>query len=756
MTSDPNAPPGAQLIRRAATVPEHLARQEMAESGELQAYFHVLLDHRWLIGAIALVVGLMGLLYALSARSIYESNMTIQVEETIPNATKNVLSEASSLVESKRATVAEMELLRSRQVIAPVVSALRLAIDVQPRYFPLVGAAIARAHSGVLSTPGLFGTGGYVWGREKLVVSSFEVPLSLQGRAFTVTATGNNTYRLSDAQSGGVWNGRAATPLRMHISGNEVVLLVEQLDARPGAQFLLRSGSKQAAAAAIQTGLHITEQGKQSGVVDVRLEGDDPARIHAILTETAREYLRQTLARKREDAENSLAFLNAQLVPLRAQLDQSEALYSQFQRRHGTLNLADEARIGVEQAAAARVRRAELEQRKADLLSRFTENHPILMGINSQLKEMDRGARRNGDAIRALAEVEQEEQRLTRDIKIKSELYNALYATAQQLRVVAASKASNVRLIDAPTLPEASVKPNRALIVSASVVAGLFLGVVAAFVRRAVFAGVDGPKSVERLLGTNIVHVSIPHSSYQRQLIKQAERGSRLIPMLARVAPEDPTIDALRGFRAALQFSMPHFRNNIVMITGPTSRLGKSFLSANSATVIAASGKRVLLIDADLRKGHLHRYFDNIQTPGLYEAVTGAVPVHKLIRHEVMKNLDFISTGTLPRNPSEFLTQANLAALLAAVRDKYDLVMIDAPGVLDVADSLVIGAQAGAVFLLARAGVTSESELKETIVRLNQAGIVPEGILFNDLRVRRGSHGYQYKASEAQQIDCAG
>lgn len=756
MTSDTDTPLGAHLIRRASNLPEHIARQEMNETGELQAYFHVLLDNRWLIFVVAFVVAMAGLLYALSAKSVYESNMTIQVEETSPNATKNVLSEASSLVESKRATVAEMELLRSRQVIVPVVTALRLSIEVQPKYFPLVGAPIARARSGTLSTPGLFGMGGYVWGGEKLDVSVFDVPVSLQGHGFSVTATGNDAYRLSDPKTGAVWDGRVAKPLHVTIGGSDVVLLVERLEARAGAQFSLRSSSKQAAAAIIQKGLLITEQGKQSGVVDVRLEGNNPVLINAILAETAREYLRQTLARKREDAEKSLTFLNAQLVPLRAQLNQSEAQYSQFQRRHGTVNLADEARVGVEHAAAARARRTELEQRKADLLSRYTENHPILVGINSQLRAMDAAARQDGDAIRMLAEVEQEEQRLTRDIKVKSELYNALSATAQQLGVVAASKASNVRLIDAPTFPEVPTKPNRPLIISASVMAGLFLGIVAAFIKQAVFAGIDGPRSVERMLGTKIVHVSIPHSSYQRQLIKQAERGSRQIPMLARVAPEDPTVDALRGFRAALQFSMPHFRNNIVMITGPTSRLGKSFLSANSATVIAASGKRVLLIDADLRKGHLHRYFDNVQTPGLYDAVTGAMPVHKLIRREVMKNLDFISTGALPRNPSEFLTQANLAALLAAVREKYDLVMIDAPGVLDVADALVIGAQAGAVFLLARAGVTTESELKETIVRLNQAGIVPEGILFNDIRVRRGSHGDPYKASEASQIDCAG
>ena len=762
MNPDTDQHSNTNIMRRDSMVQEHVERHspEMvkeAGAGELKTYFNVIFDNLWLILAVAFVVSVAGVLYAVGSKSVYEANMTILVEESSPNATKNILSEASSLFETKKTTVSEMELLRSRVVIAPVVDTLRLYIDVQPKYFPLVGAAIANARGGELSVPGIFSYGGYVWGAEKLEVSTFNIPGALQSRTFVITAKGNNAYRLSDDKKSFGWDGRVGLPLRGKIGDLDLEVRVDFLDAKPGAQFLLKRRSKQSLIAGIQNSLRIAEQGKQSGVVEVKLQGENPELVHAILEETAREYLRQTVARKREDAEKSLAFLDAQLIPLRAQLDQSEAQYSQFRHRHGTVNLAEEGRVGVEQAAAAKARRAELQQKKAELLTRYGEKHPLMVAVNNQLKEMDLAARTDGNAIKALPALEQDELRITRDNKVKSELYNALSNTAQQLRILAVSKASNVRLVDAPTYPEAPIKPNRSLIISAAVMLGLFLGLVAAFVKRAVSAGIDGPKAIEKMLGAKVVQVSIPHSSYQQQLIKQAERGSRQIPMLARVAPEDPAIEALRSFRASLQFSMPYFRNNIVMITGPTSRLGKSFISANGATVIAASGKRVLLIDADLREGHLHRYFGNEQTPGLYEAVTGAVAVEKLIWREVMKNLDFIPTGTWPRNPSEFLTNANFGALLASVSEKYDLVMIDAPRVLGVADALIIGAHAGAVFLLARAGMTTEDEINESIKRLNQAGIAPEGILFNDLRVRRGTPEYQYKPRETQQqIDCAG
>ena len=760
MTPNTDKPFNSNIMRRDAMLNEHIERQvpdmaKDANSGELKTYFHVIFDNLWLIAAVAFVVGIAGTLYALGTRSVYEANMTLLVEETSPNAGRNILSEASALFETRKATVSEMELLRSRLVIAPVLDTLRLHIDVQPRYFPLIGAAIADARPDELSQPGLFGFGGYVWGREKMDVSTFNVSGAAPNRDFVVTAKADNGYRIRDPQSRTAWDGKVGIPLRVKLANGEIEVMVEHIDAKPGAQFLLRRLSKQSRIAGIQNALRITEQGKQSGIVEVRLQGENPELVQATLEEIAREYLRQALARKREDAEKSLAFLDMQLLPLKAQLDQSEREYSQFRNRNGTVDLVAEARVGVEQSAAARTRRAELQQRKADLLAKYGERHPILMGIDNQLTDMDQEASKEGKLIKAIPAIEQDDTRLARDIKVKSDLYASLSNTAQQLRIRAASKTSNVRLVDAPTFPEAPIKPNRSLIISVAVMLGLFLGMVAAFVKRAAATGIDGPKEIEKMLGARVVQVTIPHSSYQQQLIKQSARGARQIPMLARVAPEDPAIEALRGFRAALQYSMPYFRNNIVMITGPTARLGKSFISANGATVIAASGKRVLLIDADLRDGDLHRYFGSEPAPGLHEAISGAISVDKIIRREVMKNLDFIPTGKWPRNPSEFLTNANFGVLLELMSREYDLVIIDAPRVLGVADALIIGAHAGAVFLLARAGTTSEDEINESIKRLNQAGIAPEGILFNDLKVRRGTPEYQYKPNETRQIDCA-
>jgi len=238
------------------------------------------------------------------------------------------------------------------------------------------------------------------------------------------------------------------------------------------------------------------------------------------------------------------------------------------------------------------------------------------------------------------------------------------------------------------------------------------------------------------LLQARVVYATIPHSVSQDKLTRKARGDSLATPLLAQMMPEDAAVESLRSFRAALQFSMPHFKNNIVMLTGPTRNLGKSFIAANFAAVVAASGKRVLLIDADLRGGHLHRYFGVQREPGLSKAISGSMPVEEAIHHDVIDNLDFIATGALPPNRSEFLLHLNFGTLLETVSPHYDLVLIDPPPILAVADALIIGAHAGSVFIVTRSGVTTEDEINESIKRLNHAGISPQGVLFNDMAPR--------------------
>ena len=721
---------------------------------DLKAYLNTLYDSRWLIGTITAIITVVAVLYALVAKPVYEANLMIHVEEESPTASKNILSEASSLFETKKAAIAEMELLRSRMVVSRAVDNLQLYIQVQPKYFPVAGSWFANQNGDALSRPGLFGHGGFVWGGEKAEVAVFEVPDSWLNREFIITARPGNRYRFSGGGQRIAFDATVGHRYRVRTPDGLVEIKVDRLHASPGARFRIKRSSRLGTIQAIQNAMVITEQGKQSGVIEVKLQGEHAERIHALLSEIGREYMRQNLARKTEEAEKSLAFLNQQLPILKRQLEQSEDRYNQFRNAHGTVDLREEARMSLTQAAAARTRRMELIQKKTELLARFTEDHPVVAAINRQRKEVEDEIEAIDTRIRKLPVMEQDEARLTRDIKVKTDLYTALSNTAQQLRLISVGRVSNVRLVDAPMAPEKPIKPNRPLIVALAVITGLFLGTLIAFTRKAMRGGIDDPAKVERLLRAKVVYASIPHSVNEDKLMRKVKNDG-VLPLLAQILPEDPAVENLRSFRAAMQFSMPHFRNNIVMFAGPTRRVGKSFVTVNFAAVMAASGTRVLLIDADFRSGRLHRYFGISRDHGLSKAINGSVAVEDVIHHNVIDKLDLITTGSMPPNRTDFLLHANFIALLEKVSGNYDLVLIDTAPLLLAADALVIGARAGAVFLLARARVTTDAEITESVKRMNHAGLSPQGVLFNNITYGIGRSHTQFQTGPIGQLKYA-
>lgn len=722
---------------------------------DLKSYLNTLYESRWLIGGVTAFITLVAVLYALVAKPVYQADLMIHVEEESPNASKNILSEAFALFETKKAAIAEMELLRSRMVISRAVENLKLYIDVQPKYIPIAGFWFANQNSNALSTPGLFGYGGYVWGAEKAEVSTFEVPDVWLGREFTLTALGQNRFRFSGDGQRIVFDGEVGLLYRVPTPDGLIELRVDRLFANPGGRFSLRRMSRLGMITAIQNALVINEQGKQSGIIEVKLEGANRDRTYAVLSEIGREYMRQNLARKTEEAQKSLAFLNQQLPILRRQLEQSEDRYNQFRNSNGTVDLQEEARMSLARLAAGRTRRNDLIQKKTELLARFTEDHPIVAAVNRQINEVDAEIEETNRQIKTLPVLEQDEARLTREIKVNTDLYTALSNTAQQLRLISVGRVSNVRMVDAPLPPDKPIKPNRPLIVALAVITGLFLGTVLAFMRKTIVGGIDDPQEVESLLRARVVYATIPHSVNQDKLMRKARPERGTLPLLAQIMPEDVAVESLRSFRSALLFAMPHFRNNIVMFAGPTRGLGKSFVSVNFAAVMAASGKRVLLIDADFRSGQLHRYFGVSRDQGLSKAINDSAPLVDIIHHDVLENLDFIPTGPLPPNRTDFLLTVNFNTVLDTVSAHYDLVLIDAAPLLQAADALIVGDRAGAIFLVARARVTTDAEITESVKRLNHAGLSPQGVLFNDMTSRTGRLKDEYRDGTIGSLDYA-
>ncbi len=719
------------------TPPPASANMPEDDKIDLATCLDVLFDHRWLIVSVTLAITLLGTAYAFMAKPVYRANILIQVEDS-PGSSKNILGEMGSLFDLKTAAITEIEIIRSRFVVSHAVDNLRLYINAAPKYFPIVGAWLA-GRNDALSNPGLFGYGGYAWGAEQIDVAVFNVPEALEDSEFTLTVEGDGRFRVNQNSEGIEFRGETGVLLHNKAAKGDIELRVTNLWGRPGTQFLLSRTSRLATIEKLQRNMVVVEKGRQSDIINAELEGTKPKLISAILNQIGMEYVRQNLERKSEEAEKSLVFLDQQLPDIKRQLESSETKYNQFRNSSGIIDLGEEAKVLLQQSVTAQVKRSELTQKREELSIRFTSAHPDMIGLEKQLQEINREIQIITARIKNLPLVEQDVLRLMRDVKVNTDLYTSLLNVTQQLRLLKAGKVGTVRLVDTAAVPEEPIKPKRAIVIAVALLVGLFLGVVSAWIRKSLFGGIENAHEIEQALGLP-VYASIPHSRKQEELYAKLPFSLTL----AKSAPTDSAMEGLRSLRTAVHFSMLEAKNNIIMITGATPNLGKSFISVNFMAVLGASGKKVLLIDADFRKGYLHQYFGLDRGNGLSDLIAGDMSFEELVHKGVTENVDFISTGNLPPNASELLLHANFGKFLSAVKESYDYVLIDTPPILAVSDTLSIGPHAGTILMIARAGISTASDIRESMKRLDRAGMSVKGIVLNDVKARPGGYNSKF------------
>lgn len=721
--------------------PQHALPDDDSDEINLLDLLDVVLDSRWLIAAVTAVALLVGGAYAFLTTPVYEANTLIQVEESKPGggAATSALGEAASLFEIRSPATAEMEILRSRLVVGQAVHNLQLDLSVQPKYIPVIGGWLARRATAP-SNPGFLGMGGYVSGNESLKVGVFEVPREWEGERFSVLITGKG-YDLLSPDGATLAAGSFGTALDFVIEGQKGQLLIATAVARPGAEFYLKRFSRLAVVEELQVSLRIGEQGRQSGVIRTSLQGTEPAKIARTLNEIGTLYVRQNVERKGAEAEKTLGFLGTMLPQLRTQIEESENRFNQFRNRNSAFDLSAEAKLVLEQSVKLQTAELELRQKRKELEARFTPQHPSLQTIDAQIKSISNEQGAVSGRVKAFPSVEQDLLRLTRDLKVNTELYASLLNSSQQLRLVKEGKVGNVRIVDAAAVSERPIKPKRSQIVVLAAVLGLFAGLALAFLRNSLRPGIKDPADIEQRAGLHVFS-TIPFSAAQAVLVKNIKGKASGSHVLATVSPEDPAIESLRSLRTALQFAMLDATSNIVLITGPTPGIGKSFTSVNFAAVLGAANKKVLLIDADLRKGHLNQYFGLGRAQGLSEVVSGSIKLEDALHRQVVPNVDFLATGTLPPNPAELLMTGATQQQLQHAATQYDLVIIDTPPVLAASDTAILAPMVCAVFLVARAEVTSLGELQESVKRLAQSGTQAKGVIFNGLNISKRRYGY--------------
>ncbi|MFM0208830.1 polysaccharide biosynthesis tyrosine autokinase [Paraburkholderia sediminicola] len=720
-------------------------RQENSEKSsafDFASIFDILFVSRWLVLCTLALFVAGGAAYAFLARPVYQARILVQVEDTgdAPNASPaEFVGDVSSIIGARSTSDGEIQILGSKRVLSETVDVLQLNVSAQPHYFPLIGRSIAH-HRESLPDLGIPQFGDFAWGDESISIARFDVPKSLDNANYSLKNLGNGFYEISGKGLEGAQRGRIGVVDQFETREGPIQLEVKAIYAGPRVAFNLVHRSRQQTINALQASLQIVEQGNKSNILSATLTGDDPVLLSNTLNEIGKQYLKQNAERSANLAAKSLAFLNTQLPEMRKEVEQAENNYNAYRAAHASVDMDEQGKLLLKQSSDAKTALYQLRQHKVEVASIFANNSAQLMTVDAQIRATQTQLDSVTQQIKDLPGAEQEALRLMREVRVSTDLYASLRSNMEHLQLLSAGKIGSVRVVDNADVPEIPIKPRREFILAAAGVIGLFAGVGLAFVRSMMGKGVVDPQELEAT-GLN-VYGSILYSTRQAKMELDATSKKVLPGLLAAVYPKDPAVESMRVLRTALQVALLGARNNVIMLTGPMPRIGKSFTSANFAAVLASGGKRVLLVDADLRKGHLHSYLGLPKERGIAEVMSGSLQLKDAIRRSVVPNLDFLGTGAYPENAAELLLKGNIRKMIESVSPLYDIVLIDSAAALAVSDVGIVAPAAGCIFIVARYGVTRISEMSEAVNRLKQAGCRVHGVFLNG--VPQGGGGYAF------------
>ena len=693
---------------------------------------------QWKLIALCILLSLIcALLYLRATPETYSVDALVQVEEN-KGASAALLGDLSSMVEQKQPAQAEIEILKSRLVLGNVIQHLNLDLKISGTQNSFTDRLLSPHHYQTEYQPKsvLFKDDEKVFDiRQFNVPSNFRdknLELRFKDGQFSLTNTQteqailtgktnqSNTLRTAD----GLWNISIYTQDQL----NDVYLIQKQ--------------SLPAAVNNILTNYSVAEKGKLTGILGLNYQGTDKTHITQVLNAILVSYSQQNIERRSAETAQTLKFLDEQLPELKQQLDVAEREFNKFRQQYNTVDVTKESELYLTQSVTLETQKAQLEQQVAEAGAKYTAEHPIMQQMSAQLGAINKKIAELNGTLKGLPDLQRRYLQLYREVEVKQQLYTALLNSYQQLRIAKAGEIGNVRIVDTAVEPIAPIAPKKLQILILSIFLGGFLGTLLALLRNMMRTGIKDSTQIENELDLP-VYATVPHSPVQESHIKMLKKKKN-IPILAVKNSDDIAIESLRSTRTAIHFALSSAKNNLIMISGPAPEVGKSFISANLATILAKSDKRVLIIDADLRRGYLHKYFNLDTQPGLTELLNGQQSLETVIRHTEVPGLSIIPRGKSPANPSELLSSNQFKNLLEQMSEKFDHVIIDTPPVLAVTDGIIISQYTGVNLVIARYAKTQMKELKLTLNRFEQAGVKVNGFILNDIQRSSAGYGYNY------------
>ncbi|MDE4455131.1 GNVR domain-containing protein [Psychrobacter sp. DAB_AL62B] len=719
----------------------------------------------WKIIALFAILGLIiGVLYVRYENPTFKSDALIQIDETSKNLSGLGSNIAELLPPDDSSMQAQIKLIRSRMVLEPVVDLLHLGIKLND---PAVNK-IDRIKNNQTNVQMNSADGVVLETSDgRVQISQFNVTEDYLDKPFTLSRTKTGFVLSNDSEQ---FQGQLNKAHRFIGKSGLIEIMVNDLptDEHP---IDITKQSLQITTDSINSALSVVEEGTKTGMIELSLSGLNQKQVSLILEHIVRSYSAQDQTRSSEQTIKTIEFMKKQIPELKQKLKASEAIFNKFRENTGTIDVAQEASILLSENAGIDTQISELKLKRADLTTYYTNEHPLVIQINEQLGVLNARKQQIDNTISALPEVQREFLTLSEDVNIDREIYLTILKKYEQLKIVKAGEVSNARIIDLPINTNRIVTPKKQLIIMLATLAGALLGALLIFIMNLLRNVVKDPERIESKTGVPVI-ATIPRSAVLSRLSMNKKAAPR---MLAHVDNSSLSYEAIKSLRTRLILSMPTVisdspKAKVLLFTGESPGVGKSFISANLAEVFAQLNKKVLVIDADMRMGELHKVFGMSQYDGLADYLllddsslqlnqfnksadnqimndVSDFSLENFIHPSDIAHIDFMPRGKHPSNPESLLISEKFEALLTGLKSQYDYIIIDSPPLLAASDAMVLAQYADQVLMITRYDESMEKQLVYAVKQMYDSNTRVDGIILNDVKqglMSKYSYHYRY------------
>ncbi|MEL6584551.1 MAG: polysaccharide biosynthesis tyrosine autokinase [Pseudomonadota bacterium] len=692
---------------------------------------------QWLLIAVFVVLGgVAGAVSYLSQPKIFRADAIVQIENS--GSSVVALEGITDLVGDQSSAVAEIEILRSRQLLERVVAELNLTLVSEPRRLPILQAMPQRF---AFTAPQLDSLAPFDWDDTAIDVGMLRFPNSRGSNFLTVRQQEGAAFEII-TPSGESYIAEVGVPFVAPDGSFE--LTMTGLEGPVGREFSIGHRSEEDVVRSLRGGLNISEVGRGSNVLSVSLSDRNRFRAEEILHAVTQAYLDQNINRNAAEVQQGLEFIENQLPTARARFDAAQEALNEYREEQRSVDLGTETQILLQQATAIRGQLNQLDLDEQDIAQRFNQSHPTYRRLLASRAELERQLEEVEDETQRLPETQKQIFNLQQSVDVSQEIFFQLENRARELRIARASTIGNVRIIDRARSSSIPISPRRNAILLVHLAGGLLLGSVIALLSQMRRRTIESLSEIEAL-GFPLFGVI---ERAQNAMVGRPNRRSN--PKLLREIPNtEQSQEALRSLRTAIFFGFAD-DNKTVSITSAAPEEGKSFVSANLADVCGQTGQNVVLVDTDMRRGYLAKYYGISRTmPGLAEYLSGAVELDEVLYKPAGTNFTLIPTGKYPPNASELLLKPQFGDLVEKLREQFELTVFDTAPLLAVTDPVIVMRHVGLALAVVRHQKTEIQSAKAMGTIVERANLRLSGLIVNSFN-RKSGGGQKYYAYSGQ------